>query len=317
MGRADTWLAYVLAREMRSIADEGVSFFRETEESPRGAAVPVETTLRAVLRALMCAGADAAAAGWRADPQGAYIAERIGMESVRVRLHAESTDAAWREVLAVTPLALDVLMVLASRFRAGGGEVLLMRCGEILDAKGCRRWGEERQSLERQVSRELKRLGQISVGVGELVPFAVTAVDDAESNFVVALDPALKALWAAAPSAYVSERLLQFDHRLNRGADLLAQRMGLYFSLAGASSRPVVRSVRSVLRGVGLSAELSASRRGGRLADRFEEAMLRLEERKLFAIGYRRTRESGILEDRVKGWVKHWLEAEVVAGPYG
>jgi hypothetical protein len=110
----------------------------------------------------------------------------------------------------------------------------------------------------------------------------------------------------------VSPRLLQFDHRLNRGADVLAKKIGLYFSLAGAGSRPVVRSVGAVLKAVGAFAELRQGR-SGRLADRFEEAVLRLGERGVFAVGYKTAWPRSLLDERVKGWVRRWLEAELTA----
>jgi hypothetical protein len=40
--------------------------------------------------------------------------------------------------------------------------------------------------------------------------------------------------------------------------------------------------------------------------------VLRLEESGLFRVVYRRAREQLLFEDRTKGWVKRWLDAELV-----
>lgn len=273
---------------------------------------PDHPTLRALSCALMCAGAGAAAAGWRGEESGAQLTLRIGLELVRVRYCDVDTASAWREVVAISPLALDVLAILVDRFLADDVEVQLVRCGEMLAAKGRRRWGEERQALEAQIGRELLRLGRFSIGEDAEPVFAVTPVGDGRTSFVVALRPGLKAAWAGAPIRRLSRALVEFDHRANRGADVLAKKLGFYFSLAGAGSRPLVRNVGAVLRVTGMMQELASGARGGRLADRFEEAILRLQERSLFLVGYRGGRGPHAGDERVKGWVKRWLETELV-----
>lgn len=281
-------------------------------EPPVGFAAPDHPGLRALLGALMCAGPSAAAAGWRLAEGCAQITRRVGMEPVSVRLHAGDAMAAWREVGAITPLALDVLTVLVDRFQAEGVEVRLVRCAEILEAKRCRRWGEERHALEAQIARELLRLGCFSVGDDDQPLFAVTPLDDGPTSFVVTLRAGLKDAWDVVPVRTVSSALLEFDHRTNRGADVLAKKLGLYLSLAGAGSRPVSRSVRRVLTGIGAHEALGA--RGGRFADRFEEATLRLQERGVFAVAYRGG-DLPAAQARNKGWLKHWLDAELTAQP--
>lgn len=288
---------------------------RVWDEAQRGVAVPDHPILRALFGALMCAGPGAAAA-WRRAEGGAETVQRIGLEPIRVRLNAETEDAAWREVLAISPLALDVLTVLADRFQADGGEVRLVRCADILEDKGRRRWGEEGYAFEKQIGRELMRLGRITVGDGEHPVFSVTPVGDRPTSFVVGLDLRIRELWSTAPVRRLSARVLTFDHRANRGADVLAKKLGIYFSLAGAGRRPMVRNVRALLKAVGALHEVSAGARGGRLADRFEEALLRLEESGLFAATYRGDR-GPLLQERIKGWVKRWLEAELVVEPRG
>jgi hypothetical protein len=277
------------------------------------ATAPDHPALRALVGALMGAGPGASETGWRQGDGCAQVIQRVGLEPVRVSLRAGSGEAAWREVCAITPLALDVLTVLIDRFEVDGGGVRLVRCADILAAKGCRRRGEERHALEEQIGRELTRLGQISVGPAEQPIFSVTPVGDQPTSFVVSLDPLVRELWAAAPVRRLSRRLLAFDHRSNRGADVLAKKLGIYLSLAIANGRPVVRSVRALLKAVGALHEVSGGARGGRIADRFEEALLRLEENGLFAAAYRGGSEPD--PSRIKGWVKRWLDAELVIEP--
>lgn len=312
MGRSDIQLPSVGGGEFNPSGQASLRLPQDSVQSPRGLAIPDHPTLRAVGCALLCAGPAAAAAGWRPGEGDAQIVQRVGLvEPVRVHLNARDAVAAWRAVCAVSPLTLDAFTVLLDRFRAAGAEVLLVRSAEILDAKGSHRWGQERHVLEQQIGRELMRLGRMSLAAADQPLFTVTPVDGGGTRFVVALDPAVKALWDAAPVLQLNRRLLQFDHRLNRGADVLAKKMGLYFSLTGAGSGPMVRTVRSVLKGVGGLEELSHGR-GGRVADRFEEALLRLHEHSLFTVTYRCARTRSLLDMRVKGWVKRWADAELV-----
>jgi|GEM_PF-3160085 len=289
----------------------------EAGEPRGGAAVPDHPTLRALLGALMSAGPAATSGGWRLADGCVQITQRVGFDPIRVRLQAADSVAAWREVLTISALALDVLAVVIDGFAGDGGEVRLVRCADILDAKGRRRLGEERQAQEAQVARELMHLGAFVLGSEEQPVFSVVPVGgDRPTSFVVSLDPQVRAAWADAPLRRVNWRLLQFDHRTNRGADVLAKKLGIYFSLAGSRTRPAVRSVRSVLKAVGAAGELAGGARGGRLADRFEEALLRLDERGLFAAGYRGGRVPGMEDGRMKGWVKRWLDTDLVIVPH-
>lgn len=313
MARFDLTLAHAGLRALDAAADLDPSRALGDPDGRAGALLPDHPSLRAVMSALMCAGPGAEAAGWRPGENYVELVQRVGMEPIRVRLHDWTTEAAWREVSAVTPLALDVLTVLVDRLQTAGGEVVLLGCADILEAKGCRRCGEERHALEQQIGREFQRLGAITLGVAEQPLFSITPVGDGGDRFVIALDPAVKPLWDAAPLRRLDWRLLDFDHRANRGVDVLAKKLGFYFSMAGAGSQPVARNVRAVLKGIGALAEASGGARGGRLADRFEEAALRLQERGLISVNYRGERDLSTPDERVKGWVKRWLETTVVA----
>lgn len=304
-GTAATPLPVIPAAEARARG----GLLREVyDDAAKDVATPDHPTFRALLGALMCGGPGASAAGWRQAEGCAQLTVRLGLEPVRVRLHAADGAAAMREVQAISPLALDVLMVLVDRFQAEDSEVRLVRGAEILAAKGCRRWGDERHALEEQIGRELMRLGRMSVGDDDEPLLSVTPVGEGRTGFVVSLRAGLRAAWDAAPTRRLSRTLLEFDHRVNRGADVLAKKLGFYLSLAGCGSRPVVRRVAKVLAAIG---EEPGGGRAGRVADRFEEAVLRLQERSLFVVAYRGGRE----EERIKGWIRHWLDAELIARP--
>jgi hypothetical protein len=279
--------------------------------------VPDYLGLRGLVGALMCAGPGAAAAGWREGAGCAEVVQHVGLEWAHVRLHDRDGAAAWRDVCSVTPLALDVLAVLVDRLLAAEGEVVLLHAADVLAAKGCRRCGEERLALLQQVADEIGRLGRMSVGAAEAPLFTVVPVLGDGFRFVVALDPADKARWMASPLRRLNWRIVALDHRRNRGADLLAKKLGVYFTLAGDGVRPTTRSVRAVLKGVGAQAELSHGRRGGRLADRFEEAVLRLHESGLFIVAYRGADAFSQPDNRTKGWLERWLVTELVVQPCG
>jgi hypothetical protein len=267
---------------------------------------------RAIVAALMCAGPGAASVGWRAEDGCAERVARIGLEQVRVRLHCWNAELAWREVTGITPLALSTLVVLVDRLQRTDRKGVVLSPGEVLAARGCRRWGGERQALERQIGHELLRLGVMTLNDSRQPLFSVAPIGDEGDRFFVALDPAVRALWAASPQRRLDWRLLNFDHRHNRGVEILALKMGLYFGLAGAGLRPVTRSVRAVLKGVGALDDGGCGGRGGRLADHFEEAALRLQERDLLALTYRGAGESSVLDERTKGWVSRWLDSVVI-----
>lgn len=114
----------------------------------------------------------------------------------------------------------------------------------------------------------------------------------------------------------IEHAVLQLDHRDNRGADALAKKVAVLLSLnwgAARKSREVRLDVRTLLRRVGELRRPGAApiAHVGRLADRLEEALLRLSE-------------TGILPNRLlmdaavdlraesRRWFDVWLGAEIV-----
>lgn len=114
----------------------------------------------------------------------------------------------------------------------------------------------------------------------------------------------------------IPNQLLTLDHRRNRGIELLAKKIGFHMLLLwGAVRRRYAfeRRVDHLLEDIG---ELVApaqrdSHWAGRLRDRLDEAMLRLQESGIFAeVNWPNGRGPGDL-DRGKGWVDHWLASIV------
>ncbi|WP_395670245.1 hypothetical protein [Phenylobacterium sp.] len=286
----------------------------EVDERPSAFVAPDHIGYRALLGAAMRAGPDCRDLGWGETGGALRLLHREGLKQMPLRL-ARGADprAGWGLVDAITPLALDVLTVLIDRLQARNVEAVLIGASEILSAKRRHYCGGELLAVQAQVGREILALGQLELGDSGPPALRVTELPGSE-RFVVALDPDLRAAWREAASHRIDGRILAFDNRANRGADLLAKKIGLYFSAAGASVRPVRRPVRSILHAIGGDAQLKG--RAGRLADRFEEALLRLSERRVFAIR-RCGADAPPLEDRNKGWIKAWLKTEVVVAPLG
>jgi DNA-binding transcriptional regulator YiaG len=114
----------------------------------------------------------------------------------------------------------------------------------------------------------------------------------------------------------IPARLLTLDHRRNRGIELLAKKIGLHMLLLWGAVRSRYsfgRRIDHLLEDIG---ELVAPAArdchwAGRLRDRLDEAMLRLQECGLFAeVSWPNGRGPGDL-DRSKGWVDHWLASVV------
>jgi hypothetical protein len=110
--------------------------------------------------------------------------------------------------------------------------------------------------------------------------------------------------------------VVALDHRDSRGADLLAKKIALLIALnwgAARSSAQMRMEVRVLLRRIGELRRPGADtpHHAGRLADRLEEALLRLSEKrllrcKLHADGAAALRAAG------RRWFEDWLSSEVV-----
>lgn len=176
------------------------------------------------------------------------------------------------------------------------------------------------------VSRTWKRDGVTRYGV------ALFEIDQdhtpAANDNCTGAAPLRFGVWAdhwlhAAGPMWVSpmpEELIRLDHRNSRGADVLAKKFGILMSLSWGATRDEkrqVHDVRSLLRRIGELRRPGAhdAHYGGRLADRFEEALLRLQETSVFEASIRsETAQAARREGR--RWFDDWLDAKVsVARP--
>jgi DNA-binding transcriptional regulator YiaG len=115
----------------------------------------------------------------------------------------------------------------------------------------------------------------------------------------------------------VPQRILEFDHRRNRGSSLLAKKVSLNTMVLWGAVRSrgsMERRIDHLLEDIGELPVLDArdSHWGGRVRDRFDEAILQLQEDGIFGhVEWPTGHEPGGA-DRVKGWVEAWLASKIV-----
>lgn len=113
------------------------------------------------------------------------------------------------------------------------------------------------------------------------------------------------------------ENLIQLDHRKNRGASVLAKKIGLSNVLlwGAVRSRPYLyRRIDRLLESVGELPQVTerSSHWAGRIFDRMTEASLMLHEQGVLTLTYEGGEQTPKEFDRYKkGWVKHWLGSKV------
>lgn len=111
------------------------------------------------------------------------------------------------------------------------------------------------------------------------------------------------------------DALLKLDHRSSRGADVLAKKLGILLALSWGAARQQkqqVFEVRALLRRLGELRVASAieAHYGGRLADRLEEAALRLSEAGLFQLEFK-TALAQTARAEGRRWMEDWLDAKI------
>jgi DNA-binding XRE family transcriptional regulator len=114
----------------------------------------------------------------------------------------------------------------------------------------------------------------------------------------------------------VPQNLMEFDHRANRGAANLAKKIGISTTvlLEALKSRGYVeRRIDHLLDAIGELPIMEArdSHWAGRTRDRFDEALMRLQEVGVFGnVTWLAAGGPGDL-DRNKGWVEQWLGSKI------
>jgi DNA-binding transcriptional regulator YiaG len=219
----------------------------------------------------------------------------------------------------------------------------------LLRSKQYTRWGDERARLRVSIGEEIERLRKLRFEVRRYPGWDVAtqrwnargASIAGDRLFEVVREPSAadsessgrraEPAWLIRPGHWAQwwlnaqgkvwtsampEALLGFGHCRNRGIDVLAKKIGFNMSVLWGALRARHRFDRRIdhlLEDVG---EIPAPAErdchwAGRLRDRFEEAMLRLQENGVFAeVAWTGGRGPGDL-DRNKGWVDRWLASAV------
>jgi hypothetical protein len=120
------------------------------------------------------------------------------------------------------------------------------------------------------------------------------------------------AMWVSP----LPQAILQLDHRGNRGADALAKKIAILLSLNWGAARKndeLRIEMRALLRRVGELRRPGAavSAHAGRLADRFEEALLRLSEAGVLPNTLWADQAQSMRAEN-RHWFETWCEAQVV-----
>jgi hypothetical protein len=247
-------------------------------------------------------------------------------------------------------VALAMLASLTSdSFRAAAcaprREPIWLGAPAILSAKGYRRFGEERRAFADNIDAELVRLLRLRFDIVNYPGFDPTIRGWSRTGVTrqgVALFeragesappdmydcgrslPLRLGAWSehwlhAAGPMWVSPfplSVLRLDHRDNRGADALAKRIATLLLLnwgAARRTKQMRMDLRVLLRRLGELRRPSADPvpQVGRLADRFEEALLRLGERGILR-AHMQTETAAALRALGRRWFEQWLESEVV-----
>ena len=227
---------------------------------------------------------------------------------------------------------------------------VLISTNAVLKYKGVRRWGWERSDLRRRIKHELELLSRLRFDVLQFpswdpaikswnhkgVSVVGDKVIDLMDGDVLAVvlnnrEKLLDATWTVRIGHWgrwwlnaqakvwlgeIPQNLMEFDHRANRGAANLAKKIGIGTTvlLEALKSRSYVeRRIDHLLEAIGELPIMEArdSHWAGRTRDRFDEALIRLQETGVFAkVTWLSAGGPGDL-DRNKGWVEQWLGSKV------
>jgi DNA-binding XRE family transcriptional regulator len=261
-----------------------------------------------------------------------------------------TADTLWALVERLSPFTADVALAVLAQLCApeiGPGpqypllEPTRITADAILSYKGILRWGSERAELRQRIAAEIEHLRHLSfdveawpVGGGEHPHEHASWYDDTlfdivtverggegqTTNISWSVRAGQWAYWWLNASGRVfvgrmARALLELDHRENRGAAVLAKKIGQLVLLQAGSDRQgqLTMITAALLADIGeLPVEKARTKDwAGRTRDRLDEALLSLLEAGIFVHidwpdGYGPSDE-----DRQRGWVDHWLAARI------
>lgn len=229
-------------------------------------------------------------------------------------------------------------------------ESVRISADSILSYKGIQRWGMERRLLQKRVFEEMERLRALYFDVekwpawnpktGKWDPTGVSWQGDRLFDIVkvemyqeslfeereqIEVSWSVRAgQWAywwlnAQGRVWISRMarvLLDLDHRENRGAAVMAKKIGQRVALLDGAIQPGMLNplrIDHLIESVGElpMPEERVKNWAGRTRERFDEAMLKLQEVGVFAkVEWPDDYGPGD-PDRSKGWVEKWLTAHV------
>lgn len=220
----------------------------------------------------------------------------------------------------------------------------------ILRYKGIQRYGRERRLLQERIYEEMERLRTLYFDVERLPVwdpesgkwkqegaswqgdrlFDIVKVERYQPSLfgdreVIEVEWSVRAghwayWWLNAQGrvwiARMARVLLELDHRDNRGAAVMAKKIGQRVTLLGAVQKrdgPLEMHIRTLLEDVGELLEPEARDKdwARRTRERFDEAMLKLQEAGVFASVEWPDGYGPGDPDRARGWVEKWLSARV------
>ena len=217
----------------------------------------------------------------------------------------------------------------------------------ILRYKGIQRYGAERRLLEHRVYEEMERLRGLTFDVERVKAydadtdrwpkegaswegdrlFDIVKVEKWQETLIGGERQRIEVAWSvragqwaywwlnAQGRVYVSRMarvLLELDHRENRPAAVMAKKIGQLLALWRASET-LERRIDGLLQDIGELPEPQKRDKdwAGRTRDRFDEAMLTLQEAGVFVNVEWPDGYGPGDKDRSKGWVAGWLAAKV------
>jgi Helix-turn-helix len=227
---------------------------------------------------------------------------------------------------------------------------VLISTNAILKYKGVKRWGWERSDLRRRIKQELELLSRLRFdvlqfpswdpaikswnhkGVSVVGDKIIDVMDGDEISVLLNnREKLLDATWTVRIGHWgrwwlnaqakvwlggIPQNLIEFDHRANRGAANMAKKIGISTTvlLEALKSRGYVeRRIDHLLETVGELPIMEGrdSHWAGRTRDRFDEALMRLQEAGVFEKVVWLSAGGPGDSDRNKGWVEQWLGSKV------
>lgn len=230
-------------------------------------------------------------------------------------------------------------------------EAVPVTAGAVLRYKNLRRWGAEAAALQQRIDGEILRLAGLRFDVDRFpawdpellrwTPRCVSACGDrlfdiVDTRSVVSQRKGRpgrpETVWRARFGDWsrwwmnsqgkvwlgaIPRQLLECDHRSNRGSAVLAKKIGLNTMLSWCAvpcRASLCRRIDHLLEDIGELPERDArsAHWGGRFRDRFDDAVLMLQESGVFG-GVERPGEYETRgADRTRGWLDDWLAGKIV-----